>query len=781
MAPGLAVVLAIVALPGLLAPAPAAGSGGAETRSRQNGGGLARSAEPRSERAVEPAELVEVGALGGRIRAAAVAGDYRTVGEAVLLGHDRELLVLDILAEGRTAPRSAMTLPGKIRDIATLGALGAVALDDAGVALLDIGNPDAPSLLAHLDLPGTARAVAFPDDAGGSAGGDGAGAPAWLAVAAGEAGLQVVDVSDPARPRLVGSAGTPREAADVATRGGRAYVIETGLLDALLRVIEVEAPGGPRELALVDLGAGAAAVALLPPEGEPEPGPPVVRALVAGYAGALWSLDLTDPGAPVRIGHLPGDPTLGLLDDDRDGTSLALAANGGTALLGMADAGVRIVDVTDLGRPFAARDRRMSGPVVALTAGYGGWRTILALDTGGAVILDSRARNRLPETWRWDLIGRAVDLVGDGDHAFVGDQHGTARAIDTSDPSAMRAVGVHTVEDGRPEALAALGGYLFIATAAHGIDTAWMSDPTNPVAGTNWEQEAGFKALAAEGTWLFGVQHSGGVAPRSGWTVGATAPVSDSKAISDGALLQLAGSALRAFDVSRPLRPGGRSAMELPANPTGLAVAGAIAYVTVRGAGLATVDVSDPLEPVGIGGVRTPGEALDVDLGDGLAFVADGDWGVTIADVSDPSLPTVLATLDTPGRARRVTAHGEWLWVADEAGGVLLVDVSDPRAPSVAARGDVPGAAIAVAFRPPYAFTADSTGWLIAHRLDGVAIAEPSPPAPTVGLPSPEPSDTPSPTPTGSPTPLVSATPTSATWRPPFDPPGLVYVPRAVR
>jgi hypothetical protein len=72
-------------------------------------------------------------------------------------------------------------------------------------------------------------------------------------VADGGAGLQVIDVSDPANPRRVGGYDTPGYAGGVAVSGHYAYVADG---DAGLQVIDVSDPANPRRVGGYDTPGG---------------------------------------------------------------------------------------------------------------------------------------------------------------------------------------------------------------------------------------------------------------------------------------------------------------------------------------------------------------------------------------------------------------------------------------------------------------------------------------------------------------------------------------------
>ncbi len=160
-----------------------------------------------------------------------------------------------------------------------------------------------PKALAKLDLPGFANAV----DVSGS----------YAYVAAGAAGLQVVDVTDRTKPVIVGALDTPGNANDVRVVGTVAFVADGS---AGLRLVDVSNPTAP-----VSLGSTATA----------GPAADVVvrgnRAFVAEGAAGIEIFDVTDRTAPT---HLGTKSTIGAahgLDVRADGT-LAVVAEGTTGI-----------------------------------------------------------------------------------------------------------------------------------------------------------------------------------------------------------------------------------------------------------------------------------------------------------------------------------------------------------------------------------------------------------------------------------------------------------------
>jgi hypothetical protein len=101
----------------------------------------------------------------------------------------------------------------------------------AGLAIVDVTDPAAPSLVGRAAIDGQARGLAVDGD--------------HAYVAAGSAGLVVVDVSDRRAPKVKGAARVSGSAIRVDYSGGLAFVAAWN--DA--RVYDVSNPAAPRSSA----------------------------------------------------------------------------------------------------------------------------------------------------------------------------------------------------------------------------------------------------------------------------------------------------------------------------------------------------------------------------------------------------------------------------------------------------------------------------------------------------------------------------------------------------
>ena len=90
---------------------------------------------------------------------------------------------------------SVVNTPGSALGVAVEGSYAYVADGDSGFQVIDLSNPASPQIVGSVDTPGYTYDVA----ASGT----------YAYVADGYSGLQVVDVTNPASPTIVGNVGTP--------------------------------------------------------------------------------------------------------------------------------------------------------------------------------------------------------------------------------------------------------------------------------------------------------------------------------------------------------------------------------------------------------------------------------------------------------------------------------------------------------------------------------------------------------------------------------------------
>ncbi|HEU4886575.1 MAG TPA: Ig-like domain-containing protein [Thermoanaerobaculia bacterium] len=202
-----------------------------------------------------------------------------------------------------------------------------------------------PSALAAINIPGHANAV----DARGN----------YAYVAAGSAGLHIVDVSNPAAPAIVATVNTPGNANDVKVAGNFAYVAD----GSSLQIINVTNPLAPATAGSVALS-GATDVAV-----------GSGLAYVAAGGNGLVIVNVTTPGAPIVVGSVQTPSSA--VGVDLAGTSMAIVVDG---------SGLRSVNVSNPAAPVITGNTSIPGSPNDLRVS--GNYAYVAAYTGGLQIVD---------------------------------------------------------------------------------------------------------------------------------------------------------------------------------------------------------------------------------------------------------------------------------------------------------------------------------------------------------------------------------------------------------
>jgi hypothetical protein len=180
-------------------------------------------------------------------------------------------------------PLSWMAIPGYANDVDISGDYAYVAAGAAGLQIVDVSNRRAPHIAASVALPGNADGVQV------------VGPIAY--VAAGTAGIQIVDVANPLAPALLSDIATGGEVRDLVVSGGIAYVCNG---EAGLRTVNVADPNAPAALGSLALPGFTKGLAI----------DAARNLIVAVGSEGLFAVDVTTPAAPTLLGssNWRGDP-----------------------------------------------------------------------------------------------------------------------------------------------------------------------------------------------------------------------------------------------------------------------------------------------------------------------------------------------------------------------------------------------------------------------------------------------------------------------------------------
>jgi len=562
------------------------------------------------------------------------------------------------------------------REVAISGTKAYVVTNDYSVdgtsslQVIDLSNPTSPTILGSVIFPGEGWDVSV--------------SGSWAYVANSNQGLRVIDVSNPASPSSVATLHTPgNNARGVAVCGTLAYVADCS---AGIQIIDVSNPAAPTIIGYANTPACALDVAVSG-----------TLAYVAANVAGLQIIDVSNPMSPSWLGRL-----------DTPYSADKVAVTGTTALV--VDDDLYIIDVSNPWSPALLQQVYASGGAydVAVSAGV----AYLATNWDGLVLLDITKTETPYASWlgNFELSGAAWAVAVSSRLAVV-----VMRS--TSGPQQLS--GLEVFDASNPE-FAPVIGYLDHgqSVAVNGtriyttdrISTSACPYPNPPCQSRLSVFDRPNTSLSI--TLPLGIVntpgHAFGIA-----AAGTTAYVADGEA------------GLEVVDVSNPSSPQIIGNANTPGEAVDVVVSGVMAYVADGPSGLQVINLSNPSAPVIVGAVATPYYASEIDVSGPLVCEVDASADLQVIDVSTPSRPRILGHVDTPGNATDVVMSGSLAFVTDnDAGaGFQVVSLSNPHSPAILATLDLPGTANGLALIGSNVYVADDT-----EALQVIDVSNPSAP-----------------------------------------------------
>ena len=242
---------------------------------------------------------------------------------------------------------------GRVRRVAWSAGYAYVADYTGGLRVYRAEGPDT-SLVGVLPAGGSARVVDLAIDPVRN----------LVYLAAGSAGLQVVDIADPSSPSMLGSLPLPGLTSAVAVAAGNLVVVGRRGSPSGVTVVDATLPGSP------------AARGQVPGPSVQDPRSIAIQgtmAFVADEILGLMSIDFTNPDSPALVGTPSGFAS-------RD---LELAGN--ILLVATRSGGLQVVDVVDPMNPSLAAT--LETPPI-LGVGRSGNSAVLAMGNAGLLVVD---------------------------------------------------------------------------------------------------------------------------------------------------------------------------------------------------------------------------------------------------------------------------------------------------------------------------------------------------------------------------------------------------------
>lgn len=520
------------------------------------------------------------------------------------------------------------TSPGATSNMAAVSAFGgemqtfaisgnyAYVSEGLSFVVFDISTPSNPAEVGQTMLPDMAWEIKI------------VGNHAY--VAAWSKGLQVVDVSDPAAPEVVGSwwrADTVSWAYSVGLRNGYAYL---GGFDNMI-VLDVSDPTAPAYVKDVGGTFWAREMAI---DGS--------TLYIAGSSAGMVIYDLGDPTTPALVTGF--NPTgYGYTD------GLTIAGN--YAYLADGDYGMRIVDISNPTSPnqvgkYPAEGYNHSGSFdkVAL----GGNFAYLADEEQGLWVIDVSIPTAPAYHSDVAITDGVMDVAFANNHAFTAQDQFKAfsAAVGTTAPAlvgeyeSLYSINVLHAQDN-----------LLLAGSRTG-PSLYRLDITDPAAlrkSASYDALGGCEVIQIEGSNAY---------------VGGGPDAN-----------------LRIFDLSAPGQIDYQGSLPTPGDVSRLSASGSLVFLGDGSNGVVVADASDPATPSQLDGYDT-NFVNDIAYGNGYVYVADGSEQIIVLDASDPSNLTYVAGYGLT--SNRLHVRGDYLVTrGTQPNTFSILGVTDPASPTL--------------------------------------------------------------------------------------------------
>lgn len=590
--------------------------------------------------------------FGGSTQAVAIEGNTAYVGKGLRIN------VLDV-----SDPANPLligmsdTFPDVILDIAIEGDTAFVAAGNAGLQIVDIADPAKPKWIGGWTSIGYAEGVAVLEDT--------------VFLANGPAGITLINVSDAANPEATGTLFPDNYVFDVITMGNYAYAAaaESGLL-----IMRIDANHQAAELGQLDTFGFAYELV----------GKGDLLYIADAWEG-VEVVDVSDPNAPAQLVNLP-----------TTGWSLGVDISGSRLV---SINGVQGCDIFDLAAPTkpVKKGTYLKEPSEGDTSSRRGVikgnYLYLADTVNGLRTLDISDASQPVQVGSFSQLSYARRLVIKDDYAYVATaSEGAMYVINVADPffpyqlSKFQADGiaVDVVLNGN---YATLGTFEDASNCYTVIDVSDPADPRLASAMSIQSQECGApRQLAASDNYVYSADEFGLSIydlsnPNSIKTVGKINLDQENQqtvalAVSgDFAYVADAGAGLKIVDVSEPGDPKFVETFA-PGEMAGSIFSGAdgdMLYMGQYGSGIVAASNAHPGEnPVSLGRFQSRSSVEEATVQGDILVASEGKGGLEILDVSDPANMQLLQTIETPGFAWASVISGDVIIVADGDLGLLF-------------------------------------------------------------------------------------------------------------
>ena len=525
-------------------------------------------------------------------------------------------------------------LPGVILDIEIRDSIAYIAASDAGLLLVDVSDPTSPMIVGRVDTPSTALQVAVVGDI--------------ALLADHDSGLRLVDIGDPNAPRELSSLNLEGTAREIAAIGDTVYV----WANFQIKIIDISRPLEPTVIG-----------SFLPDTWVNDMTIHQDLAYIATDYEGLKIFDASEPREPVLLGeHNPYSSTYSAVAVHND--RVFLGVEDGIDFSG--DVALNTVNVSDPTNPVGTSYLSIGlfgNSIRSLTVH--GDLLLAAAEGDGLRVYNTNSGDHLSEAGSYDVPGTGDQLTVSNTILYLGSkgEYGDGvRIFGTDHPSEPALLGA--TDDLQPAIaiadLAVADDTLYlIVDDFHRVGPMFTVDVTDPTSPSG-AADTGFEATALD--------------------------------VSNGYLFAVEPRALQVYDLSESLAPVLVGSAPVPGECNGIDVDGDLAFVVSEieygdPGGLYIFDVNDKANPMMIGSLEDFAFSKLVAVQNSFAYIADRGH-LSVVDVSNPSLPIQVGELHIPSYGpKAIAVEGDTvLWSLLGSGGdhrqyVHIIDVGNPAAP----------------------------------------------------------------------------------------------------
>lgn len=290
--------------------------------------------------------------------------------------------------------------------------------------------------------------------------------------------------------------------------------------------------------------------------------------------------------------------------------------------------------------------------------------------------------------------GWAVDVVVEGNYAYVADNDGGLRILDISNPATPFEAGYYDTPR-HMQKIVLSGKYVYMNENENGMRIIDISNPSNPV-------EAGFYDIYS--AWYEGI---GQIA-----VAGNYAYITDSF------------HCLRIIDVTNPSNLIVVGTLSVAYRPYAISVKGSYAYIAEWAdpgwgeALLHVIDVSNPTVIIEVGKIKnTNPMAVNLVIDGNYAYISDVRHGLAIANISNPVNPYEVGRFPTSSYIYAVDINGHYAYVSDTTG-ILIIDISNPTEPIEIGHCNTPSLIQDLYVHNNYIYDANGGEGLLIYKVD---------------------------------------------------------------